>query len=178
MHHRLKSTKHRLARLTVAIALLAAGGTASMLSATAASAASCSGFSCHGYDPVAEGCSTTSTTTAYASSGGVTYATLWNRYSAGCKANWSRAELTSAAISAGYTMLVLADTSDSRGNYEDMCWPGPNNNVGALNESCGNPYGGSSIAYTDMVDGTNTADAYVYIYNSSGNLVTYAVSSQ
>lgn len=171
--------KHRFAWLAATAAiLLAAAGIMPALNATSAQAAGCSGYSCHGYDPVAEGCSATSTTTAYATAGGVTYATVWNRYSAGCNANWSRAQLTSAAINAGYSMLVFADTSDSHGTYEDVCWPGPDNNIGALNESCGGPYGGSSIAYSDMVDGTNTTNAVVFVLDSGGNLVTKAIASQ
>jgi hypothetical protein len=175
--------KNRLIRLAATAAiLLGAAGAVPALTATSALAAGCSGYSCHGRDPVAEGCSASSTVTAYASAGGVTYATLWNRYSGGCNANWSRAQLTSAAINAGYKMYVLASTSDSHGNFEDMCWPGPDNNIGELVENCTNypysGYGGSSTAYSDMVDGTNTTFAYVFVYNSSGQEIASAIAAQ
>ena len=173
----------RLARLIVAAAILVgAAGVMPVFATASAQAAGCSGYSCHGRDPIAEGCSATSTVAANASAGGVTYATLWNRYSAGCNANWGRAQLTSAALNAGDTMYILASTSDSRGSFEDMCWPATDNSAGDLVESCTNypnsGYGGSSIAYCDMVDGTNATFAYVFVYNRSGQEVASAIAEQ
>jgi hypothetical protein len=55
-------------------------------------------------------------------------ATVWNRYSAVCKANWVRAQLTPAAIAAGYQWMIEVWTTDSKGYSEDMCeWTGENN---------------------------------------------------
>ena len=137
------------------------------VSATPASAATCSGYSCAGHDPVNAGCSASSTKTTTG-----TYATVWNRYSSGCNANWARAQLTSAAFNAGDSMLIVVTTTDSRSQSESMCYPGPSD-TGQLNEYCysGQYYSGSSAAYTDMVDGTHVAQAFAYVYDAGLNLI-------
>src|ERR1700704_5948145 len=86
--------------------------------AAPAYASSCYGYSCHGRDPVAAGCPVSSTTVTYGA-----YATVWNRYSYVCKANWARAQLTPAAISAGYQWSVGITTIDSLGYSERACEP-------------------------------------------------------
>jgi hypothetical protein len=134
--------------------------------ATTAVAAGCYATNCAGHDPTTHGCSATSTTTT---SGAL--ATVWNRYSAGCDANWARGQLTSAALNAGDTMQVMIFTVDRDHNTERMCWPSPDNDQGYSDEFCNGYYGGSSIAYTDMVDGTNVTQAYVMVFNSSGDVL-------
>ena len=145
--------------------------------------AACSGYSCHGLDPTAQACGVTSTAgPVYAVTNGVTYATLWNRYSFGCNANWARAQLSAASVSAGYRLYAYVYTSDSRGSFEYMCWPGIPNNACALSESCaGFPnagYGGSSVVYTDMVDGTNVTYANVIVLDTAGHTVAAVSVSQ
>jgi hypothetical protein len=150
---------------TATLAMMTAGGGVAPL-ANAATAAACHAANCAGHDPTVYGCSATSTTT---SSGAL--ATVWNRYSAGCDANWGRAQLTTAALNAGDQMEITIDTVDSDHNGETMCWPSPGNNEGFDTEFCNGYYAGSSIAYTDMVDGTNLTQTYVIVVNSSGNFL-------
>jgi hypothetical protein len=135
--------------------------------ASAANAAGCYAISCAGWDPVARGCSVTSTT-AYNGPLG----TVWNRYSAGCKSNWSRGQLSAASVSAGYQMIVSITTVDSSGAREWACWPAVagQNNAGVRSESCSNTwYGGSSVGYSDMVDGTNITSAFIEITDAYGD---------
>lgn len=132
--------------------------------ATPVSAAGCYGYSCHGFDPIARSCPVSSTTVTYGA-----YATVWNRYSNVCKANWAKAQLTPTAIGRGYQWLVYVWTVDSRGLSEQACEPTPDGNLGYLNERCAGPInpawsGYGSSWYTDMVDGTNVTTATVAIY--------------
>jgi hypothetical protein len=135
------------------------------ITATAAHAVtSCYGYSCHGFDPVAKSCPVSSTTVTYG-----TLATVWNRYSYACKANWARAQLTLTAIAAGYQWSVQIATTDSRGYSELACQPTTDNNLGYLDERCVGPMNPTwvnyeSTWYTDMVDGTNVTTAYVYVF--------------
>ena len=156
----------------VAILISAALGIGSMVAmAPQASAAGCYGRSCAGWDPVARGCSVTSTT----SSGG-TWGTLWNRYSSGCKANWARGQLSAAALAAGDTMWLEITTTDSAGQDEYICWPNyGTDNQGLTFESCygASPYGGSSIVYSDMVDGTNITHADMIILHGADFVAEY-----
>ncbi len=153
------------------VALLTALGIATTLSvapitASPAYAASCYATNCAGHDPTTHGCTVSSTTTTNGA-----LATLWNRYSYVCDANWARAQLTTAALNAGYSMEISIDTIDRAHNSESMCWPSPDNDQGFSDEFCTGSYGGSSIAYTDMVDGTDATQAYVIVLNSSGDFV-------
>jgi hypothetical protein len=75
-------------------------------------------------------------------------------------------------------MEVEIFTTDSTNQFEEMCWPSPYNDHGFDRESCNGTYGGSSIAYTDMVDGTNTTSAYVLVYNSQGSFLTLYEADQ
>ena len=127
-------------------------------------AATCYGFTCHGHDPVKYGCSISSTTSTSDN-----LVTLWNRYSASCNANWARAQLSPVALLLGDSMEVQVSTTDSHGSFEYMCYPGPSD-TGQLQEYCTGHYGGSSAAYTDMVDGTNLATATAYVF-SGGTLI-------
>jgi hypothetical protein len=155
-----------------------AGGFAVIGTAASASAASCSGYSCHGHDPNVYGCSVSSTASAPANFNGTQVATVYNRYSQNCNANWGRGQLTQAGLNAHDSIIVDVFTTDSHGTHEYMCYPGPNN-TGALTENCsGATYGGSAAIFSDMVDGTNTATADVYVYNSSGTFITSASASQ
>jgi hypothetical protein len=150
------------------------------VSAAPASAAGCYGYTCHGYDLYHFGCTYTSSTTADAVSGGVRLATVYNRYSGGCKSNWAEAVLSPAAINAGDKMVIGIWTTDSKGNYEEMDYPGPSN-TGALTElwnSSYGYYGGSASAYGDMVDGTNVTYAFVNVYDRNGKLIASAYASQ
>ncbi len=167
--------------VSLATALLLSGGIVGV-AAVPASAATCFGYSCHGRDPVAYNCSTVSLAgPAYMKSGSTVLATLWNRYSTPCRANWASAYLSPAAISAHYKEYVSVDTTDSQGHFEFVCWPGPNS-TGALIEDCSNfstgGYGGSGEAWSDMVDGTNTTLAAVCVYNSAGNQIGCAYANQ
>jgi hypothetical protein len=135
----------------------------SLGSVPAAQASTCYAFSCHGRDPIAYGCPVSSTVTTYGA-----LATVWNRYSAVCKANWVRAQLTPAAIAAGYQWMMEIWTTDSKGYGEDMCeWTGQNN-LGYLDEQCTmlSPAdaGYTSTWYSDMVDGTNSTTASVIVF--------------
>jgi len=135
------------------------------LGAAPAAAAGCWGAACAGHDPVLYGCSVSSTTTQTGSISGVQVVTVWNRYAANCNANWARAQLTTAAINAGYTMKVFADTTVAP--LQSMCFPGPSN-TGQSTEACTGSYGGGSIVYTDMVDGTHWVIASASIFSATG----------
>ena len=175
---RSRSLTRRLAIYASTVALMA--GLAVVGAAGSASAATCFGYSCHGHDPEIYGCSATTTETVPVTANGVRIATLWNRYSSGCKANWARAQLTTAGINAHDTFWIDAYTTDSQGHKEFMCYPGPDNS-GLLIETpdCNvPPYGGSEILYTDMVDGTNLATADIWVFDSSGYPLVHASASQ
>jgi hypothetical protein len=110
--------------------------------------------------------------------GNTQVATLWNRYSSNCNANWARVQLTSAGLSAGDSFIVSIQTTDSKGAGEFMCFPGPSN-TGQMIEDCSEiQYGGSLPAYTDMVDGTNLTTATLYVYDSSGAVIARYGASQ
>ncbi len=161
----------RIAILAAIITVAAAIGVA----APAALASGCSGSACVGHDPVTYGCSATSTKSATAFLNGVAVATVWNRYSLGCNANWARAQLTQAGINQHLTIQVKVWITAT---YQTMCFPGPSN-TGSWQEIC-DPlpgYGGSAIVYTDMVDGSYKTYAGVDVYAGS-NDVTSAVSPQ
>lgn len=133
--------------------------------AAPAQAATCYGWSCAGRDPVAFGCPASSTTVTYGA-----LATIWNRYSYVCKANWARVQLTPQSVAAGNQWLLTITTIDSRGYSERMCWEPIDGNQGHLAETC---YGVISrgrasydqIVWTDMVDGTNITEASVTVYH-------------
>jgi hypothetical protein len=151
------------------------------LTSTTASAASCSGYSCHGLDPAGR-CTDTSDNIVIAKVNDPldprALAVLHNKYAKGCNSNWAWAVLTSEGYADGDSFVVLITTTDSRGNLESMCYPGPDS-TGALNEYCyESTYRGTAGAYTDMVDGTNVTQAYVYVYASDGSLVASAESDQ
>jgi len=153
--------------------MLASGVVAAVLGSVGLAAfatpaiATCNGFSCHGRDPSIQGCAATSTTES-----SDTLAIVQNRFSQGCKANWARGALTQTGIHNGDKIQVIIQTTDSQGNFEKMCFPGPNN-TGQLQELCfaGMFYQSTTFAFTDMVDGTNVAAAIVNIYDSSGTFI-------
>jgi hypothetical protein len=151
-------------RVALVIMLVISIGAIGLSSGSApARASTCYAFSCHGHDPIAYGCPVSSTVTTYGA-----LATVWNRYSAVCKANWVRAQLTPAAIAAGYQWMIEIWTTDSKGYSEDMCeWTGQNN-LGYMNEQCTmlSPAdaGYTSTWYSDMVDGTNSTTASVIVF--------------
>jgi hypothetical protein len=152
-----------LAAAALSMAVLTVG----TVGALPANAASCYATSCAGHDPTTHGCAATSTT-SYSGS----LATVWNRYSAACDSNWVRGQLTSTALRAGDTTSISISTTDSQGNDEFMCWPGLTNDQGGPIELCsGILYGGSSIAYSDMVDGTNKTYATVDVFDSGYDLL-------
>jgi hypothetical protein len=141
-------------------------GTATVPTSSASAAGGCSDIGCAGHDPISYGCAVTSTTSQTG-----TWATVWNRYSYGCKANWARAQLTAAAVNAGYTMWVEIDAPNTAEGEEHMCWPNypSQDNQGDPYEFCNpalGPYGGSSVVYTDMVDGTNITYALVTVFDT------------
>jgi hypothetical protein len=152
----------------IAFALLLVGPAGVGLAGAApAQAAPCYGYSCHGLDPAAAGCPVSSTVTTYGA-----LATVWNRYSHACNANWVRAQLTPAAIAAHYQWMIEITTQDSRNLSERSCAPTYNNNVGYLDEQCVGPIdyswsGYSSVWYSDMVDGTHLTTAQVIVFQPS-----------
>lgn len=162
----------------LASATVLAVGAAVLVSAGSASAATCSGFTCHGHNPVTYGCPVSSTVTVPVDYNGVQIATLWNRYSYDCNANWGRAQLTAAGLKDRFSFEVSITTTDSHGDQELMCYPGPNN-TGQLVEACprGQTYSGSLAAYTDMVDGTNTTRAQVALIGD-GQVIISSPASQ
>jgi hypothetical protein len=137
-----------------------------MISAPApAHAAGCHDAGCAGLDPYQQGCVNTDISNKVV---GGTYGSLTDIYSPDpdCRANWAQGTL----YYTGYSMYVYIYTTDSNGNREDMCQPGPSN-TGQLISYCYNsPYNGG-VAWTDMVDGTNITHAGMSIYGPSGNLV-------
>jgi hypothetical protein len=174
--------------LALAASLIAAAGAAAATASPASAAtvgrasvatARCSGYSCHGRNPTNYDCTAvTSTVTAPVKSGRTQVATLYNRYNSVCNANWAEAQLTAAGLKAHDQIIVAIATVDSHGHYEFACYPGPNN-TGQLIEACsGTGYLGGLLAYSDMVDGTNTTTATVGVYNSSGKLLVTASASQ
>jgi hypothetical protein len=166
-----------------AFRLLASGAMAATLTlgltATAAGAAvttraqpaithTCHGYACHGHDPVKYHCSVWTTTSTSDH-----LVTLWNRYSLNCNTNWARAKLSTVALLLGDSMQVLISTTDSKGKFEAMCYPGPSD-TGHQEEDCTRTYRGSLPAYTDMVDGTDLTWATVLVYH--GNSVVDDIS--
>lgn len=166
---------HKLAVFGCA-GLLAMGivvlGTAGGASATSI----CYGYDCHGHDPVIYNCSVSSTVTVPVRYNGTQVATLNNRYSHYCNANWGRAQLTTAGYDAHDSFLVGIFTTDSFNKSENMCWPGPSN-TGGFMEACTGTYAGLE-AYCDMVDGTHVTSAYIQVFDSSGNLIVSAFADQ
>lgn len=153
--------------LLIAFALLLGPVGVGLAGAAPAQAASCYAYSCHGLDPVSAGCPVSSTVTTYGA-----LATVWNRYSYVCKANWVRAQLTPAAIAAGYQWMIEINTRDSRGYTERMCEPAIDSNARNLDETCRGPInyswsGYGSVWYSDMVDGTNRTTATVNVLQPS-----------
>jgi hypothetical protein len=147
---------------TLALGLTAAAaGAAVTTGAQPAITRTCHGYSCHGHDPVRYRCSVSSTTSTSDH-----LVTLWNRYSFNCNANWGRARLKPVALLLGDRMQVFISTTDSKGKFESMCYPGPSD-TGHIEEDCTGAYRGSLPAYTDMVDGTNVAWATVLVYNGN-----------
>jgi hypothetical protein len=143
-----------------------------------ASAAVCSGRSCAGDDPVMTGCADNPNSlvsgTRAVTYGGIQVATVWNYYTSTCTANWARGQLTQQAYDRGYQMQVQIGTTDSSGNPEATCFPGPSD-TGRLIEDCYSfLYHGTAAAYTDMVDGTNVTTATVSVYDANGTWLARA----
>lgn len=165
----MRSIRSTLAALTpvLTLSLLGVGVSAGPASATSG----CYGYGCHGYDMNHFQCTYTSSLPSDAVFNGTRLATVYNRYSGGCRSNWAEAVLSPAALAAGDTMLVTVNTqTDSHGTSEQMWFPGSSSNQGALNEYGVMPYyGGSASAYTDMVDGTNLATASVLVFDRNNN---------
>ena len=122
-------------------------------------------------------CSVSSTVTVPVSYNGTRVATLYNRYSHYCNANWGRAQLTTAGYDAHDSFLVEISTTDSLNKSEIMCFPGPSNTGGTM-EGCTGTYAGNQAAYCDMVDGTHVTSAFIQVFDSSGNLITSAFADQ
>jgi hypothetical protein len=163
------NSRKRIARLAVLLAavITVALSTGIATNFPASASTGCYATNCAGHDPTTHGCSASSTTTTNG-----TLATVWNRYSYACDANWARGQLTTVALNAGDKMQVMIFTVDRNHNSEGMCWPSPDNDQGFSDEFCDSYYAGSSIAYTDMVDGTNATQAWVQVYSSSGAYLT------
>ena len=167
-------------------ALMTVGGLAIVAPALPASASpTCYGYSCHGHDPNVYGCTVSSETFAYYYSGRTLMATLTNKYSIKCDANWVQGQLSADAVSLGWNFAIAITTTDSKGTGEVMCWGGPGsyNNTGQLGEPCvnlGPVYNDSSTnpAWTDMVDGTNYTKGGMALEDANGNDITYLHANQ
>jgi hypothetical protein len=173
----------------IVTATLAVGLPLGLMTTTAASASAArphvainggclgnNGYYCHGLDPYGQGCPISSTKTSTPSQSA--YVTVWNEYSFNCDANWAQGQLTPTARAVGDSFQLAASTTDRYGNKEFMCVPGPSN-TGALTEYCyGYNIGGSGVAWTDMVDGHNVADAIGYVYNAAHRLIQTVVVPQ
>jgi hypothetical protein len=157
--------------LSVLVAALVFSGVGVGEAAVPASAASCYGYSCHGHDPTAYGCSTSSIVGPVAFTlHSLPYAIVYNRYSTSCNANWASAQLTSYGIAAGFALQVDISTRDRLGKNEFMCYPGLSN-TGNLSENCHGVYFGSLQAYSDMVDGTNLTYGEVCVFDNRLSLL-------
>jgi hypothetical protein len=170
--------RHKLPS-TLAALVLTLG--AAVVMAAPASAAGCSGVTCIGHDPDVEGCASSSITSAAAYSGSTKLANLWNKFSAACDANWSSAQLTSAAINSGDRLFVEITTIDRNGNEDFMCYPGPDNTGNTLESCWGYPNYGYCCAgypYTDMVDGYRVTQSEVDVMDADGNLIATAKTTQ
>lgn len=154
----------RIAATAVFTALLSFVGAG--LSAEPAVAA-CSGSTCTGFDPIAQGCTATSTM-----SNSDSLVKLDNRYSLGCNANWARAELTQLAYNNGDKFIVMIWTVFPDGSSENMCYPGGPSNMGQTLEPCsGATLHAQGWWHTDMVNGTYKTYAVVTVYDSHGNSI-------
>jgi hypothetical protein len=164
-------------RMTVTVVITLLLALLGVTTASPAQASGCFAASCGGWDPVSKGCSATSTTAASGAWG-----TVWNRYSAGCRANWVRGQLSTAAVNAGYQLWISIETTDSTGAGAQACYPIPGSvsNHGYVWEPCygGGPIHTSSIIYSDMVDGTKLTQAYMDIFDASSNLVAIYEADQ
>ena len=181
--------KERVRRVPVAarVAVLVMFGIATlgitaMGAAPARAGTVCDGSSCAGLDWTGI-CSDTSDTPSVLAKVNDpldprTVAVVQNHYSGDCHANWAWAALTQAGYDDGDTMVVIIEGIDRQGHLESMCYPGPSN-TGAPNEYCyANAYRGTLPAYTDMIDGINVTQAFVYVYDLNGKLIASAESDQ
>jgi hypothetical protein len=182
-----RSYMRRLYTIAAAIIIVAGLGTAGIAGVGGASAATagpahaaatptalaadapCQGSSCAGRDPALTGCNqypVIRQPTPVMDQLGLVTLRIWS--SATCNAKWAQAILSPTALADGYYLSVNIDTTDAAGTDEFMCFPGPSN-TGLTHEGCGVPYyKGSDYAYTDMVDGTNTATAEVDVSYYTG----------
>jgi hypothetical protein len=172
----IRTLAHNLAAFACA-GLLTAGAIVVGTAGSASAASVCYGYTCHGHDPVIYNCSASTTLTVPVKYNGTQVATLYNRYSQNCNANWGRAQLTAAGYDAHDSFLVEISTTDSLSKSENMCWPGPSN-TGNFMEACTGTYAGSLAAYCDMVDGTHVTSAYIQVFNSGGNLIASGFADQ
>jgi hypothetical protein len=155
----------RLTFARAAVAAVLASLALALVVQVPASAAGCFAYGCAGYDPIYKSCTVSSTTSTQDS-----LVTLWNRYSYVCRSNWARAQLTPAAVAAGYKLQISIGTNDSRSVAEWVCYPAPSN-TGSTYVPCNGYYSGSSVIYGDMVDGTNLTSAWATIYTANGTWV-------
>lgn len=148
----------------VMLSLLAVGVTESP-----AFASGCYGYSCHGYDMYHFGCTYDISPPAAAAvdARNVVLAYVYNRYSSGCKANWTEAQLTSAGLAAGDSIDAETFTTDSHGQGETVYAPTAVGNQGRLNEPASGTYRGSYSIYTDMVDGTYVVTSHVSVFHGT-----------
>lgn len=134
----------------------------------------CSGTSCYNKDPYSTRCGyNTSYNTVSVKSdqiyGGISSLPpifVYNYYSTWCNANWGAFRNSNPTqLAPGH---VWTSTTDSRGVFDLVCEP----------TNCDNYYNGSSLAWSNMVDGTNTVDVLVESDPSSGLAQYQRVLSQ
>jgi hypothetical protein len=145
-------------------------------------AASCSGGGCVGHDPYLYGCAVTSTTSATYTSGAA-QATIVNKYSFGCNANWAEASLNAAARSAGWQIQesVWDYNAAQTGTLAEACFPSNFNNSGQSWETCNGLYYNGSTgwpAWTDMVNGSYFTKAPMSVFNASGTFLGQVWANQ
>lgn len=157
--------------LTVGAVTAASARVAAPPAPSAPASLTCHGASCVGHDPRTYGCAV-----SYTTERGNGFATVWGRFSNNCDSKWARGQLTPQSLRLHRTMVVYIITTNAIGTREFMCFPTLFANLGESTEPCiPSPpfryYGGSSVAFTDMVNGHKGAIAEVTVFDRFGDPV-------
>lgn len=173
--------KRRRLRNALADLVLVLGAVVTLAAPAAASSPPCWTTSCLGHDPAILGCPSSTVTSSDATLNGAVLAILWNKCSVLCKAIWSSAELTQAAIKVGDALYVKITTTGSAGKTETMCFPGPGNKGWQEEDCAGFPNDGyccSGFPYTDLVDGAKTTYSEVDVTGPDKLIIASAFTQQ
>ena len=137
------------------------------------STAPCWKTTCYGKDPYSLGCANSihEVSQVVKNSSGVSIAKVWNDFSYTCDANWTQGQRLSNNY-AGIWISIQAIDSNNPPKNETQCYP--------ETLDCVDPgpyYTGTAIAWTNMVDGTNTAGACVVLpIPNSQNTISGCIS--